>query len=186
MKILSQDQLAELLKNEPEFVDKKVRAAVENRVSECLHILQVKLPGKPSIEIPEIKYDLKGNTAGEANSELIRLNIELLNSDDYFEDMIYNTVPHEFAHTVCGQLYNNAAAHGYKWAWLMGLMGLEPKRTHSYVTKPARVHQKYPLYCTGCGDRWDVTNRVLDRMTRGTKYYCRRCGGQFRVKGVNK
>src|SRR6266576_4183827 len=58
---------------------------------------------------PTVVYDLKGHTAGSANSHRIRLNTELLTT--HHDDMINRTIPHEVAHVVQYVLYPGCKSH---------------------------------------------------------------------------
>jgi SprT protein len=85
-----------------------------------------------------VLFDLKGATAGMAiGGHTIRLNTEAL--ENYTDDMLHNTIPHEVAHIACQQWYpKENVHHGYKWQYMMYRLGLEPARCHNYDYTPAR------------------------------------------------
>lgn len=121
---------------------------------------------------PEVEYDLKGHTAGYANSKRIRLNTELLYS--HHDDMIHRTVPHEVAHVVQRELYPGSKSHGGEWQYLMGILGLPADRTHSYKTTAARIRKREYVYGCSC-EPHHVTETLHKRIQRGNVYTCNKC-----------
>ena len=135
---------------------------------------------------PIVLYNLSGQTAGLAGMRYgkayIRLNVGLLQL--YPDDMIHNTVGHEFAHIVTYLNYPGASAHGLEWKKVMITFGLEPTRCHSYDTSKTAViknrrQQKYTVYCA-CGPVKITATRYNKMVLKGHIYYHRVCGKVLR------
>jgi len=125
-----------------------------------------------SMDLPQVKYDLRGRTAGYAvGGHTIRLNLEILNDPRYTEDMIKQTIPHEVAHIACMQFWpTENVAHGYKWQRMMVRIGLKPDRCHQYETKKARQTKKYRYTC-GCSSPLMMGATRHRRMQNGESFY---------------
>jgi len=131
-----------------------------------------------SMDLPQVKYDLRGRTAGYAvGGHTIRLNLEILNDPRYIEDMINQTIPHEVTHIACKQFWpNERVAHGWKWQSMMVRIGLTPDRCHQYETKKARQTKKYRYTC-GCSRPLMLGATRHNRMQNGkSRYICTICG----------
>lgn len=166
---LDRDKIALLLGEAP----KDLKERVEAKVAESLAILASKGYGAHP---PEVRYDLKGHTAGMANADYIRLNLQLLSNPAYTEDMINNTIPHEVAHVVVRQTWPRAQGHGNEWKRMMYYLGLKAERCHQYETVAARKKARpYTYYCK-CAEPHKVTATLHRRMKQGRTYTCRRCG----------
>ena len=127
---------------------------------------------------PQIVYDLRGRTAGQAiGGRKVRLNLQLLLDPRFQENMIEQTLPHELAHIAVRQLFPHAKSHGREWQAMMRLLGLPAERCHNYETTPARVKKKYATHCD-CKTH-PVTITIIRRMRQGTPYFCRNCGAQL-------
>lgn len=132
-------------------------------------------------DLPVVVYDLKGTTAGQAilNRNKIRLNTHLLHTNT--EEMIEQTVPHEFAHIVAYRLYDDNG-HGKYWQHVMLKLGLTPHRCHNMATEKARQTKQFEYYC-------DCRPSVMLGLTRhkrilnnGARYYCCDCRATLRRK----
>lgn len=145
------------------------------------------------IVVPELKFDLKGRTAGEAyqptnrdeNGNItypfpigtIRLNLDLLNDERYYQDMLCVTLPHEVCHIVCDQFYpNERSHHGGNWQYMMYYIGLNAERCHQYETTAARKVARPFIYACACREH-KMTNNLHGKMLNGQKRYCKRCRG---------
>jgi SprT protein len=89
------------------------------------------------LALPEIRFDLKGTTAGQAmwkpdqSGHVIRFNEVLLSEN--WDAFRVRTIPHEVAHLVVRQRYGSApASHGPEWMSVMRDFGCDPSRCHSY------------------------------------------------------
>lgn len=157
-------------------VPKHLKDRVEAKVKESLDILKEKGYGAHP---PEIKYDLKGHTAGMASADYIRVNAQILINPEFTEDMINNTIPHEIAHVVVRQTWPSAKGHGNEWKRMMYYLGLPAERCHSYDTVAARKRERaarpHVYYCK-CDRPHMVTNILHRRIQQGRQYTCRTCG----------
>jgi SprT protein len=168
---LTADELLRLLgKPSPQII-----AAADNKINECIELLQSKIDfGRPLIK-PRIEYDLRGTTAGQAwGKSKIRLNIDILNDPNHFDDMINQTLPHELAHCVVSDFWPNAQAHGTHWAYIMMALDLPARRCHNYDTKPARVRARYHYHCS-CIEGCYAGPTVHRKIQAGAAYKCRHC-----------
>ncbi len=111
----------------------KVIAAVEAAFTKC------EKHYKQKFKRPEIRYNIRNTNGGEAwyKRNLIRLNLTFLVENE--EKFLATTVPHEVAHLVAHYVYDSkpmngkkVRPHGKEWKEVMGVLGLEPKVTHSY------------------------------------------------------
>ena len=111
----------------------KVDAAVEAAFKTC------EKHYKQKFKRPEVRYNIRNTNGGEAwyRRNLIRLNLTFLVENE--EQFLKQTVPHEVAHLVAHYVYDakpmngkKVRPHGKEWKEVMGVLGLEPKVTHSY------------------------------------------------------
>lgn len=121
--------------------------AVNAKVDECYEIADSTF-GRQFAK-PEIVYDLKGTTAGIADSKenKLRLNAAVLNNPKHYEDMVNDTVPHEIAHLITDAIDPYAKAHGWKWRQIAELLGARPERCHAYDVVPSRKQTRYQYTC---------------------------------------
>lgn len=166
----------------------ELEAQVDRVISDTLIILSSKLGGK-ELAMPEVLYDLKGRTAGWAQTKTvseppfdttrkihtIRLNIDLLYRNT--ESMLQQTVPHEVCHIVQHQLYTHSKAHGYEWQSLMRLLGLTPDRCHQYDVELQRKHDRPYKYVCPCGNTFNLTRGMHSKIKMGSKRICNKCKG---------
>ena len=125
---------------------------------------------------PELKMDLRGETAGQAWTErnLLRLNRQLLceNRQHFLE----HTLGHEVAHLVAHQLFGRKIRpHGREWQFIMeDVFNLPANRTHSYDT--SRTTKRPFLYSCSCeGKTIPLTTIRHNRALKGTVYLCASC-----------
>lgn len=156
----------------------ELKNRVKNKVLKCLKIASEFCPG---LEIPEIRYNIKGSSAGEcilkikSSKCILRFNSGFLK--DYTENFINVTVPHEVAHYVthisCG---NKVLPHGPEWKTWMKLFGIKyPQVTHSY--RIVRKDKLRPwLYKCKCREHF-FTNQRHNFVRSGKNYYCCDCDG---------
>jgi SprT protein len=136
-----------------------------------------------SIPVPEIKFDLKGRTAGSSNYHkgFLRFNVPLAVRNK--EHFLQNIVPHEVAHWVQRWKYGygkHCMSHGRQWKFIMvNVMGISPKRCHKYDTSET-VTRRLKTYTYSCGCReHKVTSIKHNRIRRGYAYSCTRCGNKL-------
>ena len=131
-----------------------------------------------------LRYDLKGRTAGTANSykDIIQINYILLKENT--EHYIKQTLGHEYAHLITHRLYklnkfyNRPTTHGRDWKNVMRHIGLKPDRCHNYdLTNVEIKRQKRWKYYCGCAKRThEISTTIHNRINKGRKYRCRECG----------
>lgn len=151
-----------------------IALAVREKIAECLEHY-------PAVPSPDVLYDLKGHTAGQAISSRnqIRLNLALLKDSRYSDDMLNDTVPHEVAHIVVRFHFPLARSHGWEWQTVMNKFGVPATRCHNYETEAARTRKAtsrpYPYHCQ-CQTHW-MTKLIHGRIQKGREYSCRDCKG---------
>lgn len=159
-----------------------LQQAVETRVQELLTLAQGRLGfSAPS---PEIRFDLRGQSAGQARFSArgkgaVRFNPWLLLR--HGEAFIDQTVPHEIAHWLTFCLYGRGAApHGAQWRKLMDIFGAEPRRCHDYDLHeiPQRRITSHGYHCH-CQDH-QLSAVRHNRVRKGQTYLCKRCGQALR------
>jgi SprT protein len=152
--------------------DKEMLLRINQKLEECAAKLDY------THEMPTISFDLKGQTAGYAwyQKNHIQLNGDLLMKET--EDMIEDTLPHEFAHIASYKFYGrDGVGHGRNWKWTMIRLGLEPKRCHNYEVTPAKIHQKFNYTCDCPGTIHKIGKNVHNKIQSGlSPRYCKRCG----------
>ena len=137
---------------------------------------------------PVIKFTKKGSVAGTfswgGGRELtLNFNMTLLNEN--FDDFMNSTVPHEVAHFLTYNCYGvihtrngNISHHGKEWKKMMGFLGTEAKRCHSYCVKNSSKRQKRWSYTCDCGKDHQVATVTHNRIQKGLRHYtCKSCGG---------
>ena len=147
------------------------------------------------IPMPIVKFDLKGKTAGTANStkNVIRLNHILLeeNGQAFLDD----TPVHEAAHIIVSAVYETTRhnfdgrrfsrivkPHGYEWKSVMRKLGQNSSRTHTFDTSNAKVRQtqKFQYVCKNCQAEIPMGLCRHKKVWRGTaNYLCAKCRGQL-------
>lgn len=132
-----------------------------------------------SFPSPGIKFKKRGKVAGTANygSNTLNFNIVLLRENT--EQFINQTVPHECAHLIAHQVYDNEyrkiKPHGREWKTVMMLLGANPKRCHNYDTSNSTIYRK-TRYIYKCNCREHVIGPTRHKRAQiGTRYYCKYC-----------
>jgi predicted SprT family Zn-dependent metalloprotease len=148
----------------------------------------------PDLEMPTfpITYNLRGHTAGmlrlrNGRVRDLRINGELLQTKAYTDDMVENTLGHEWAHAIQyvkyfaepwrGSIYRRA--HGEGWKQIMRRLGLKPTRCHNYQTISARRQRSVDYSCQGCDKVYQFTTRRHNKVLRGYSYLCGECRGKL-------
>jgi len=148
----------------------------------------------PDLDMPKIPvtYNLRGHTAGMLrlrNGGLrdLRINGELLQTKAYTDDMVENTLGHEWAHAIQyvkyfaepwrGSIYRRV--HGEWWKQIMQRLGLEPTRCHNYQTISARRQRSVEYLCQGCDKVYQFTTRRHNKVLQGHSYGCGECRGKL-------
>lgn len=146
------------------------------RIHELLHQAQDHF--RQSMPQVEVRFDLKGTTAGQAkinpgSPPVIRLNQQLMEQNP--ERFLERTVPHEVAHVVAYSLHCNIKPHGAEWKQIMSFSGADARRCHDYDITHARQRklQRFDYRCE-CRSH-SLTSIRHNRVQRGQRYFCRAC-----------
>lgn len=166
------------------------RNMVETAVMDCVMMAQKRFTGS-KIPFPEIRYDLVGKAAGQAIYDkfgnpihTIRINPVLLNENE--KHIIEQTVPHEMAHVVVSQVWqeergSRVKGHGHEWQSVMRLFGLQPDRCHNLDTTTIRALKGGEEYHFNCGCKvWKLSKTKYNRYLYGGSYRCPSCKGQLK------
>jgi SprT protein len=161
---------------------KPLQSRITNRTREllksgCQHL-------NLSIVYPEIRFDLRGKTAGmvlfrAAGNSVIRYNLPLLMR--YGEEFINTTAPHEVAHLIARTLYGpRIKPHGIEWKRIMNLFNASPERCHDFDTEQTGGRKlRYFDYRCDCRDHRLSAIRH-NRIMQGSVYLCKHCGSKLR------
>jgi SprT protein len=129
---------------------------------------------------PEIRFDLRGKTAGQLRTTdrrgfLIRYNAQLL--ERHPRQFLARTVPHETAHLVAISLFGSRILpHGREWQAVMAAFGAPAERCHSYATEGLQTrHLRRYAYRCACRTH-QLTSIRHNRVRSGQVYLCRQCG----------
>ncbi len=135
---------------------------------------------------PVHKYDLRGVTSAQAKYVgILRWNVSIYAPNK--EVYLARTVPHEVAHLVSYAMYSKAGhGHGKYWQNIMrNVMGLEPRRCHSYkegVKKSRTIERDWSYECS-CRVH-QISTVKHNRMLRGkAQYHCIHCNEDLKFIG---
>ena len=192
--------MTEYEKQKLTFVSKDLRGRIETVVLDCLDKAQKRFGISKVQKIPEIRYDTIGKAAGWAcwnsGNPFIRINPILLNEN--VEQVVNQTVPHEVAHVVVNEVYENArvrdwnnrrqiAPHGTEWKSVMRLFGKEPDRCHQMDTSTVqkiRGGGNRFVYKCNCREHDFTINRHNKVSFKGMVYRCALCKGDLKFNRV--
>ncbi len=134
--------------------------------------------------MPDVKlrYNLKGNRAGTANSSRSLINVNYVLLKENTEHFIKQTLGHEYAHLITDNLYlsnliSKPTAHGREWKRVMRKLRLRPDRCHSYDTTNTggKKQRRWKYYC-GCPKPIHmISSTIHNRMKKGRIYRCNKC-----------
>jgi len=159
-----------------------LRALTDDKVDECLNLASQFF--NCSFYYVDIRYDLKGRTAGQLISKRalngykysFRFNVGLLSR--YQSEFIDQVTPHECAHLVAYQVYGRAIKpHGREWRYVMNeVFGVAPKVTHTFEVQPARTLRQFEYYCACSGRKHHLSTIRHNKILRSrARYLCRVC-----------
>ena len=150
-------------------VTASVKKMVEDRIA-VVHETVKEFYGREFAPV-NVTYDLRGRTAGTAqsNTRHVRLNAVLLMENQ--TEFVADTVGHELAHIFDKDLngYRTKSngkrdIHGYGWKNVMRAIGQDPARCHSFDTSTSTVSNRTKhVWTCGCGD---VTMSLGDKRHR--------------------
>ena len=174
--------------------------AAEKKVAWCWAQLMQK--DNLVLPSPEVRFDLRGTTAGTGSDTTVRLNMGFVPVDG--AKMIEQTIPHECVHVwlrkkgdpshvqSAAQLQQYAMnkvwglrtrrpkrnPHGDTFMRYLSYLGGEMKRTHNYdLSNCATYKQKRWAYkCMACGKSINVTTCIHNKIQRGQGRYHLPCG----------
>lgn len=127
---------------------------------------------------PIVDFELKGTTGGKyfPAKNKISINEKLL--FEYKEKFIEEICAHEFSHFVNHFVNPHATSHGPEFYSIGVKLGYTLTRTHKWDTTNSRVRGSHELYC-GC-KKHIVSTTLINRMARGRKYTCKKCGEELK------
>jgi predicted SprT family Zn-dependent metalloprotease len=169
------------------MISNEIKARVNDKLTECITKATTKY--NRSFSMPIVVYRQMGTKAGCAwhIDNKIELNSDFLRNGN-LEDMINQTVPHEFAHIVNHIVYEERLSnslmfrqrrsiHGHTWKSIMRhCFGLDPDRTHDYSLEGVKVKGgKRHLYTCKCGKEFQISTTIHNRILRGQGRRCKAC-----------
>ena len=136
------------------------------------------------IQDPQIRFDLRGRSAGQARIGsrgpwVVRYNPVLLAANA--EDFLATTVPHEVAHLVAYARHGSRIRpHGPEWQAIMRHFGVAPERCHRYDVSAVRGRslREFDYHCSCRGHR--LSSIRHHRVLAGRDYICRHCSTTLR------
>jgi len=158
----------------------------ENEVAEQLKMFIDRLSAN-NIEfdsVPEIRYDLRGQTAGQfhyayqGSPAFIKLNKQLLEENG--AEVYFHTLGHELAHYVDIELLGRNGRsgwrpHGVSFQRICDMLGVDSNRTHNMKTTKTRVMRKWQYRCE-CPEIKELSTIRHNRIVKGTRSYsCTKC-----------
>lgn len=152
------------------------RHAIIAKVQECMDRANRAL--NRCFAMPRCEFDVRGTTAGLANSTEWRLSFNLDIAARHWEEFCSRTIPHECAHIVADAFYFKRCMHGREWKHIMqAVYGLEPSRCHKYDVTGLRAKRvQRHFYKCDCEKHIRVGTKFHNRIMRGnTGIYCRTC-----------
>lgn len=168
------------------MITQAIKQRITAKLRECITKAEDKY-GR-TFAMPAVIYTKGGAVAGTADHRKYQININPVLLMENLDDMIDNTVPHEFAHLVCYLVYPEAYKthvrmvqsrrglrmkrskrdiHGTYWQSIMRVLGADPSRTHSYdVSNVSRKKARYDYRCMGCQKILQVGPKHHKRLQR--------------------
>jgi SprT protein len=129
----------------------------------------------------ECKIVVKEEMRTTAGTAYYKANTIHLNKKLFTENIntFNQTIGHEVAHLINYEVYGKRG-HGPTWKNVMIMMGLEPRRCHSYKVE-RRSHK--PVAYGKCECRADIPikTRRYNKILRGAKYKCTGCNSELQV-----
>lgn len=177
------------------WIKPEVREAFEQKLKECHAICQKHTTRV--IPLPKLVFVRIGADAGRCGKNLVIINPDYL--EDYYDEQLNETLPHEFAHYVSVFLYGMTIKKFYRkvggkyvkklkqeyhsddWRLVMEWLGKPAAdRCHSFdISKAIKRKVSKPFrYTCGCsGSFHDVTAYVHRKHQTSVKggYKCKRC-----------
>lgn len=167
--------------------------AINNAYDNCYQIAESKGYDVSKIDI---KYDLKGTTAGMfcygfLGGTYFRVNLDIAKNN--LEEYLKKTVPHEFCHYLVRTAnknniyYSKPKPHGNAWkAFMINVFNLKPLRCHNYDMSNVKTRGgkkfKYVCDCNVGTDSFHLLSALKHkRVNEGEKYICKKCKSVVRL-----
>ncbi|WP_250657232.1 SprT-like domain-containing protein [Alkalimarinus coralli] len=149
-----------------------------------------------SLVVPDVRFDLRGKSAGQARFEygrayglvkkakpVIRFNRLLMEENPLA--FVNEVAPHEAAHVIANQLYGrNIKPHGPEWQMIMrSVLNVEPSVTHQFdISRASPKPYVYQCKCPGLTHSLSAIrhNRV---QRQKSSYLCRKCSSRLDYTG---
>ena len=151
----------------------KIQHEVDRLLDYAEQLYSTKIPR------PSLRFDLKGQTAGQSHYSKRYLRFNLTAATRYPEKYFKTTLPHEVCHYVASHLYPyKKPSHGTEWKMVSSaLCGCIFDRCHTYDLPPARVTIKFSYQCP-CKKVFKVGKVRHNRiMSNPRAYWCPSCRG---------
>lgn len=134
----SKESKQKFLKREAIVLTKELKEEVNDRVMECLGA--AKRIWGVTIEMPEIRFDIKTHLGGMAIPVMRRLRFNPIFLVENPQDYIRETVGHEVAHLIVPHVYKKPIdpeqtkimSHGKEWRVIMEGLGIGPKEGETW------------------------------------------------------
>jgi SprT protein len=141
-----------------------------------------------SLAMPDVRFDLRGKSAGQARFEIQRtfgivkqstssIRFNRLLMEENFQAFIDDVAPHETAHVIARQVYGGKIKpHGQEWKMIMrDVLNKSPSVTHQFDV--TRASPKPFIYQCECDDVQHALSAIRhNRIQRKqSSYLCRQC-----------
>ena len=152
------------------------RSRLLAHVMQCLQRARQRYPRLPS---PDVWYDLRGRSAGQAHYGRGGLRFNMTLYAEQPDAFLMDVVPHEMAHWVVHHVHpGRVRPHGVQWQRVMiEVFDRPPSVTHHFDT--SRASPAPFAYLCGCRRHY-FTRRRHNNARRGSRYRCRECGQTLR------
>lgn len=152
-------------------VPANIKARVKAKLEESIATAEAHFG--TTFQMPSIRYDKRGTTAGVATCNRNEVNFNATLLMENVEDFLGRTVPHEMAHLIDYKLHpenfqstvrvtrggrykrTKRDIHGATWKNIMRVLGAPTSRCHSYDTTNSKVKKapraKHDYTCNQCG-----------------------------------
>jgi len=155
-------------------------------VEECIELASDYF--NKSLFMPDIRFDLRGKSAGQARFEIERtfgvvrkhtssIRFNRLLMEENFKAFIDDVAPHETAHVIARQVYGGRIKpHGQEWKMIMReVLNKSPSVTHQFDV--SRASPKPFIYQCDCTNVQHALSTIRhNRIQRKqSSYLCRHC-----------
>ena len=159
-------------------------------VEECIELASDYF--NKSLLIPDVRFDLRGKSAGQARFEIERvfgiiktqkssIRFNRLLMEENFQAFIDDVAPHETAHVIARQVYGSKIKpHGQEWKMIMrDVLNKSPSVTHQFdVTRASPKPFIYQCECTDVQHALSTIRHNRIQRKQST-YLCRQCNSSL-------